>query len=244
MQRTIVSAVLIGLAAGLLVGVYHNIFTVPVIERAIMLEEQRAAAALPPGAPPPDAEPPLVSLGLQRVGMAIGTGIYGAVLGLIFAGAYGLLRRTLPNASPVLLAIAAGLLGFWAISFVPFIKYPFVPPGVGEGSTLIFRQGFQTLLFILSALGVVGLLLGLNEIRNSIRSETRRQLFYALVAVAYGAFLLLVFALLPGNPDPVNVPADLLLRFNALSIIGHLLMWGLTAAGFAHLLTRRQRVLG
>lgn len=241
MQRTIVSAVLIGLAAGLIVGVYHNIFTVPVIERAIMLEEQRAAAALPPGAPPSDAEPPLVSLGLQRVGMAIGTGIYGALfVGLIFAGAYGLLRRTLPNASPVLLAITAGLLGFWAISFVPFIKYPFVPPGVGEGSTLIFRQGFQTLLFILSALGVVGLLLGLNEIRNSIRAETRRRLFYALAAAAYGAFLLLVFALLPGNPDPVNVPADLLLRFNALSLIGHLLMWGLTAAGFAHLLTRRR----
>lgn len=240
MQKTIVSAVLIGLAAGLIVGVYHNIFTVPVIERAIMLEEQRAAADLPPGAPPPAEEPPLVSLGMQRIGMAIGTGIYGAVIGLIFAGAYGLIRRTLPNANPVPLAIAAGLLGFWAISFVPFLKYPFVPPGVGEGSTLIFRQGFQTLLFILSALGVGGLLLGLNEIRNSIRAETQRRLFYALAAVAYGAFLLLVFALLPGNPDPVNVPAGLLLQFNALSLIGHLLMWGLTAAGFAHLIKQRR----
>ena len=47
MQQTIIRAVLVGLVAGLIVGVYHNIFTVPIIERAIVLEEERAAAALP-----------------------------------------------------------------------------------------------------------------------------------------------------------------------------------------------------
>ena len=49
MQQTIIRAVLVGLVAGLIVGVYHNIFTVPIIERAIVLEEERAAAALPAG---------------------------------------------------------------------------------------------------------------------------------------------------------------------------------------------------
>ncbi len=70
MQRIILRAVLVGLVAGLIVGVYHNIFTVPIIERAIVIEEERAAAALPAGAQPED-EPPLVSLGMQRIGMGI-----------------------------------------------------------------------------------------------------------------------------------------------------------------------------
>lgn len=240
MQGVIIRAVLVGLIAGLLVGVYHNIFTVPVIERSIMLEEERAAAELPPGAQP-EEEPPLVSLGAQRIGMALGTAIVGAVLGLVFAGAYGLLRWTLPEINPVALAITAGLLGFWAISFLTFVKYPFVPPGVGEDSSLISRQAYQLLFFFLSALGVAGLLLGLNEIRNSVQSEVRRQQFYALAVALYGVFLLVVFALLPNNPDPVNVPATLFLRFNALSLLGHLLLWGFLSAGFAYLLQSRRR---
>ena len=239
MQRTIISAVLVGLVAGLIVGVYHNIFTVPVIERAIVLEEERAAAALPPGAQP-DAEPPLVSLGLQRVGLIIGRGLWGAlVVGLLFAGFYGLLRWTLPDTRPVLAAMIAGGLGFWAIDFLPFIKYPPAPPGVGDGDTLIFRQGFQFLMFALSGLGVAALLLALNEIRSSARSESNRRLLYALASAAYAAYILLALLLIPGNPDPVPVPAGLLLQFSALTLVGHLLLWALTAAGFAWLLRRQ-----
>ena len=95
MQRTIIRAVLVGIVAGLIVGVYHNVFTVPIIERAIALEEERAAAQLPEGTQT-EQEPPLVSLGVQRIGMAVGMGILGAVFGLMFAGTYGLLRWALP----------------------------------------------------------------------------------------------------------------------------------------------------
>ena len=239
MQQTIIRAVLVGLVAGLIVGVYHNIFTVPIIERAIVLEEERAAAALPADAVV-EEEPPLVSLGAQRVGMAIGMGILGAVFGLVFAGAYGLLRRSLPNSGPVTMAFIAGLLGFWALSFLVSVKFPFVPPGVGEESSLVFRQGFQLLFYIMSALGVVGVILALNEINNGVESKAVRQRLYALAALVYAAFILLIFWLVPGNPDPVPVPADLFLQFNNVSLIGHLLTWGLMATGFAYLLNRDQ----
>ena len=242
MQRTIISAVLVGLVAGLIVGVYSNIFIVPVLERAIALEEERAAAALPPGAQPDD-EPPLVSLGLQRVGALIGWIVmWGALFtGLLFACFYGLLRWTFPNVRPVMAAIITGGLGFWAMVFLPFIKFPPVPPGVGEGDTLVFRQGFQFLMFALSGLGVAALLLALNEIRSSARSESNRRLLYALASAAYAAFILLALLLIPGNPDPVPVPAGLLLQFSALTLVGHLLLWALTAAGFAWLIRRREQ---
>ena len=181
-----------------------------------------------------------MSLGAQRVGMAIGMGILGAVFGLVFAGAYGLLRRSLPNSGPVTMAFIAGLLGFWALSFLVSVKFPFVPPGVGEESSLVFRQGFQLLFYIMSALGVVGVILALNEINGSARSAATRHRLYALAALVYAAFLLLIFWLVPGNPDPVPVPADLFLQFNNVSLIGHLLTWGLMATGFAYLLNRDQ----
>ncbi len=239
MQRTIIRAVLVGIVAGLIVGVYHNIFTVPVIERAIILEEERAAAALPSGVQPSE-EPPLVSLGMQRVGMAIGMGVLGAVFGLAFAGTYGLIRWATPDFNPIAASIIAGLLGFWALSFLVSVKFPFVPPGVGSEDSLVFRQGFQLLFYIMSALGVAGVILALNEINSSVQSQSVRHRLYTLAALAYVGFLLLVFWLVPDNPDPVPVPAELFLRFNNLSLIGHLLTWGLMAIGFAYLLRKDQ----
>ena len=240
MQRTIIRAVLVGIVAGLVAGVYHNVFTVPLMERAIALEEERAAAAQPADAQA-EEEPPLVSLGAQRVGMFIGMGILGAVFGLVFAGAYGLLRQSLPNSQPVGTAFIAGLLGFWALSFLVSVKFPFMPPGVGSEDSLVFRQGFQLLFHIMSALGVAGAILALNEINSGVESQQARQRLYALAVLVYAAFILFIFWLVPSNPDPVEVPAGLLLRFNNLSLVGHLLIWGLTAAGFAWMLVRETR---
>ena len=194
MQRTIIRAVLVGIVAGLIVGVYHNIFTIPIIERAIVLEEERAAAALPAGAPTED-EPPLVSLGAQRVGLAVGMGVLGAVFGLVFAGTYGLLRWAIPDFKPIAMALIAGLLGFWALSFLVSVKFPFMPPGVGSEDSLVFRQGFQLLFYIMSALGVAGVILALNEINSGVESETTRHLLYALAGLVYCAILLAVHIL-------------------------------------------------
>ena len=51
MPRILSIAVLAGLVAGVLVGGFHNLFTVPVIEQAIALEEAAAVAAHPAGTP-------------------------------------------------------------------------------------------------------------------------------------------------------------------------------------------------
>jgi predicted cobalt transporter CbtA len=62
MPRILILGLVAGLIAGLLVGGFHNIFTVPVLERAIDFEEAQSALANPNA---PD-EDPLVSLGTQR----------------------------------------------------------------------------------------------------------------------------------------------------------------------------------
>ena len=127
MSRLLAISLIFGLIAGLLVGGFHNLFTVPVMERAIALEEARAVTDPPAAA---GAEETPVSPGGQRIGMVVGTGIYGLILGLVFAGGYTLLRRAQPNWQPLALAATVGILGFWALSLFPFIKFPVNPPGV------------------------------------------------------------------------------------------------------------------
>ena len=45
MYRIMLIAVVVGVVSGLLVGGFDNLFTVPVLEQAIILEGERAAAA-------------------------------------------------------------------------------------------------------------------------------------------------------------------------------------------------------
>ena len=228
MPRMLIIAVVVGLIAGLLVGGFHNLFTVPVMERAIVLEEERAAAESPAAGA---EEPPLVSLGVQRIGMAVGTGIYGAILGLIFAGGYALLRRVVPQWQPLAVSVTVAALGFWCLSLFPFIKFPLNPPGVGDENTLLFRQLFQTLFFVLSTAGVAGLLVAAHRINRMTSDRTSRLQLYAGALLAYIVFAFVIIIAIPGNPDLVPVPIDLLELFRTLTMIGHFLQWALLAVG-------------
>ena len=237
MSRLLAISLIFGLIAGLLVGGFHNLFTVPVMERAIALEEARAVTDPPAAA---GAEETPVSPGGQRIGMVVGTGIYGLILGLVFAGGYTLLRRAQPNWQPLALAATVGILGFWALSLFPFIKFPVNPPGVGDADTLVLRQLSQTVLLVLSAMGIVALLIGLARINSlNLAPRLRMQLRGAL-ALGYGVFAAVIVLAIPGNPDPVPVPVDLLELFRALTMAGQFLLWALLAAGVALTLTWSQ----
>ena len=95
MKRLLVTSVIAGIIAGLLAGGFYNLFQVPVMERAIALEGERAASVTPSVAGEEDASTD-VSLGVQRIGMVFGTTIFGAILGLFFSVGFVLLHRTAP----------------------------------------------------------------------------------------------------------------------------------------------------
>lgn len=240
MPRLMFIAMAAGLISGLLVGGFHNLFTVPVMERAMVLEEEREAAGTGLAEVGND-EGPQVSLGVQRVGLVVGTGLYGLVLGLLFSGGYSLLRRIAPGWPSLAVAVVIGVLGFWAISLLPFIKYPLNPPGVGEESTLIQRQGYQTLFMILSVVGATGLLLALHRVTSLVALAEQRKRLYVAAVVGYAVFVLIIVFATPGNPDPVPVPIDLLELFRTLTMIGQFLLWAFLAAGVALALMWYQR---
>ena len=232
--------VIVGLLAGVLVGGYHILFTVPVIEDAIAFEEE---AARQQGAGEEESGGEEVSLGVQKIGGVVGMGIFGVILGAVFSGIYALVRKIVPGWRALTVAAVSAGIGFWALSLFPFLKYPLNPPGVGESDTLVFRQGFQVLFFALSMGSVVALLVLLNRTSHSARLPSKKQLAFAELGLLYGAFAVVLYFVLPSNPDPITAPSDIVWRFRFFSLVGHLLLWGLLAVSVAVLLTRGQHSL-
>lgn len=240
MYRILRIAVVVGALSGLLVGGFHNLYTVPVIERAIGLEEARTAGQASEEAIPAGNEGE-VSLGVQRIGLVFGLVIITAIYGLLFTGGYWLTSRIAPNGHPLAIALVVGAIGFWTFSLFPFFKYPVNPPGVGEESTLLYRQYFQLVTILISAAATVGVLLATRAINAGAVGLAQRAPRYLGLAVAYlivvGATLLIV----PGNPDPVPVPVDLLELFRTLTVIGHFLQWMLLGLGVGLVIMWKQR---
>lgn len=217
---------IVGMVCGLIVSGFHNIFTVPVIEDAIAIEE-----TLAPPAGHEHAEEPLVSLGVQRIGMAVGLAIFGMVQAIIFYGIWKLFSRLSPQTKHSTLMLLIAAVGFLSIALIPFLKYPLNPPGSGEEDTLLFRQGFQTLSFILSAGGTVALVGGILWSNNKSARLVNKNRNLALMFAGYLALLLVIFFALPQNPDENNLPSDFLMRFRLLTIVGHLILWSLLGIG-------------
>ncbi len=239
MKRILIASVIVGAIAGLLVGGFHNLFTVPVMERAIVLEEERSASV--PAGEEEEGPSTDVSLGVQRVGMIFGTAIYGAIIGLFFAVGFVLLHRAAPGWPVVWVAVTVGFLGFWSISLFPFIRYPLNPPGVGDETTLLARQLGQTLFTLVSAAAVGLVLDGFRRISQNYVSAVARRLRYGVILASYTALALVMVFVFPGNTDPTPVPIDLLELFRALTMVGQFLAWAFLAVGVSLALMWHQR---
>jgi predicted cobalt transporter CbtA len=133
--------------------------------------------------------------------------------------------------------ILAGLL-WWSVAFLPFLKYPANPPGVGDPDTVYFRQVIQISFIVFSVLamvmaGITYRMLG-RRWRDSLSSRWR----LGITAGFYGVLVALLFILMPVSPGVSSVPADLIRNFRILSLSGQILFW-LILGGTSALLLRR-----
>ena len=230
MKRLVITSVIVGIIAGLLVGGFYNLFQVPVMERAIALEEERSASVTA-AAEEEEEGGAEVSLGVQRIGMVLGTAIMGAILGLFFAVGFVLLHRAAPGWPVMWVALTIGALGFWSLSLFPFIKYPLNPPGVGEEASLAARQLGQLLFMLISAAAVGVALDAIRRIQQNLADFSARRIWYGGLLGVYAILAIVMVFVFPGNSDPVPVPIDLLELFRALTMAGQFLIWALLASG-------------
>lgn len=227
---TVLKAALVaGLAAGLTVALFHAVVTEPVIDQAIVLEEQHGAAGH-------QVDAPLVSRDTQRKGLVVGFVLYGLVWASLLGVAYHLVRQRLAIAGGLKVALLVALAGYWSVGLLPLLKYPANPPGVGDPETIAYRQALYVAFLGLSVAGtVVAVALGRRLGRGAAGSGLARLLTAALVVLVG----VLLYAVMPANPDPVELPADLVSSFRALSLAGLTLFWVVLGLLFGKLLSGR-----
>lgn len=224
MRASLRRGALAGLVAGVLTAVFGYVLAEPLLDLAVRQEAARAAAR-------GDVSIETFSRSTQHLGF-LGSAI---VVGIAFGVLYGVVAALLrPATDPWRRALLLGGAGFFALSLVPFLRYPSNPPGVGDPGTIGTRSGLWEASLVIGLVGVIAaaqVARGLAE--RGTRASTRQ---LAVVGVLL-ATVALTFVL-PGNPDPVAAAATLVWQFRMLTIASLALLWAALAAVFGLLSER------
>ncbi len=223
LHATLIAAVVAGSAmAGL-----HLVAGEPLVDRAIAMETAARPAE--------DHGQEVFSRRTQKVGLAVGSVVYGLAMGLIFGGVYLIAGRHLPGRTPRRRALALAGAALWTLYLAPFLKYPANPPGVGDPATIYDRQALYLLFAALAAGGLVVAVL----LACSLRAGGMRARAAALAAAGvYALYIAGLWLVMPDNPDQAAAPTSLLLEFRAVSLAGAVLFWAVFALVFAAALER------
>jgi predicted cobalt transporter CbtA len=206
------AAVLAGLLAGLIAAGFHWLFTEPLIDHAVNIEESLQKS------PAVSHEAPPVSRPVQKFGLFIGFLLYGGAWGVLFGLLAYAVRAWFADTGYGWGGFFLALLLGWAVAISPLLKYPANPPGVGEAETIGYRQELFLIFIALSLIGTFGALAADRALRHNRPARV-------VVLVAYLIYLGAIFLALPANPDPVRLPPGLVREFRILSLLGQLLFW-------------------
>ena len=213
---------LAGLAGGVAAALFQWIVTEDQIRAALAIEAAARA----------DHGNELVSRSTQVIGGMVAAGIYGTLIGVVFAMVCAGLWRGLSGRSAFARSIRLATVAYVAWVLVPALKYPANPPGVGEADTVGQRTAaFVAIMIVSLGLAYLAWELWQRLTQRGLDGAAR----FAAVAGSYLAAITVTFVLLPESPDPVDVPADLIWHFRLDSLAGSALMWAMIGIVFGWL---------
>jgi len=172
-------------------------------------------------APPGQAvQAPLIDRPTQRWGLVLGFVIYGALWGLLFGlVAYGIQTLRPAAWTTARFGFSLALLLGWSVAMLPFLKYPANPPGVGEAATIAYRQGLYFGFLGLSAVGTMAAV-GLHHwLKRSAQLASTGRTHAATAVGVYVIYVTVVYLAMPANPDPVEMPPELVWPFRAIAFL-------------------------
>lgn len=219
---------LAGLAGGGAAALFQLLVTEGQIERALALEAAKATE-------PVDE---MFSRGTQIVGGAVAAVVLGLLLGVVFAVVAAALWPRLPGRSVFGRAGGLAAAAFVGWTLIPALKYPPNPPGVGNADTVGQRTGAYVALLVV---GLILLYLALELWQQLTARGLVGASRFAVVAFGFLAVVAVLYLVFPANPDPVDVPANLIWHFRLDSLASNALLWLVVGTAFGYLGDRRTR---
>lgn len=230
MKTLLRNGVLAGLGAGATLAVVLVALGERAIGRAVELE----------GAGTTGAHDEMFTRSAQTAGGVLGALMYGAVLGVVFAVAFTVLRHRLPAATDFRRSVVLAAVGWLATVGVPFVLYPPNPPGIGDASSV----GRRTVAYLLAIAWGLGAVAASARAGRQLSERGRSEAAVGAASLLLFVALVVVAALLfPARLSAGPLPADLVWDFRLTSLAGTTACWAALGLAFGALPVSRQEDL-
>jgi len=204
-----------GALAGTLHGVANLAIVEPYLDTAIGIENQHLFASGEKEDTPAFWVEYNSYRDWQKGGQVLAGAILGTSMGGLFGIVYVLSRNALPQGSDLKKSFTLAAVMWLTIYIIPFLKYPANPPTVGDPETVVLRSILFLSFIALSGFGAVGFY----QLYKRLQSKK------IAVFVGYGIFIVVIFALMPPNPDEITASMDLVNGFRAMSVVAVSVFW-------------------
>jgi hypothetical protein len=204
-----------GFSAGLIHGLVNLVVVEPYLDTAIGIENQNRFASGEIQNTSQFLQEFVKYRVWQKEGSILSGGILGLSIGALFGTVFAYSRNKLPSKHNIIKALVLAGIMWFTLFFIPFLKYPANPPTVGDPSTIVLRSSLYIIIIALSGLGALGF----------VKLYTKLQSRKFLIPVGYVVYMIIIFMLLPQNPDKITAPLDLVNGFRAASLSTMTLYW-------------------
>jgi hypothetical protein len=217
MKTSLLLAVVLvsGFSAGIIHGFVNLIVVEPYLDRAISIENQNRFASGEIQNTSQFWEEFGKYRQWQKEGSILSGGILGLSTGALFGIVFAYSRNKLPSQHNITKALVLAGIMWFTLFFIPFLKYPANPPTVGDPYTIAFRSSIYIAFIALSGLGALGFAKLYERLQNR----------KFLIPIGYAVYMIMVFLLMPQNPDRITAPLDLINGFRIASLSTMTLYW-------------------
>ena len=147
----------------------------------------------------------------QKSGQVLAGVILGIAMGSLFGIVYALSRNSLPGKNDVAKAVVLSGIMWVTLYLIPFLKYPANPPTVGDADTVVLRTILYLSFIAISGIGAFAFYKLSTKFQNNKKY---------LGVFGYVGFIVIVFFIMPENPDEITAPMNLVNEFRFVSVLG------------------------
>ncbi len=212
-----------GVIAGIILAFLNLGIVEPTIDKAIALEVQKQVSS---GENVNMSE--LIDYRYwQKAGAFAGGAIYGAGLAALFGVIFVFTRNKLPGKNNKQKAIFLAGIMWFVLFLMVALKYPTNPPAVGDPETIYYRETLYVGYIMISGLAALGM--AVIWIKTRINSKK------IIIPLMYAAIMVTAYAVMPSNPDKIEISMDLIQTFRVLTATTIGVFWGILGIIFGSL---------